>query len=304
MNSILKNSLPENIEALMQEIHAEVSKDNLESEETHQKLLKNYLKRSKSLRQEKIYKMNERIHSHTTEDKLKNKISELSVKKELEAVKKWVQSLFSSLKNTSDQGERYNQRILRILDDIDDGKTTVINDKSEQGNHIASKNIGGEAIGDALESQIELKHTLQMTQEVQRRVQTNKVENDIDRQKGAIRGQLEAIKKAKIFGKIFQVFQIMTNAVMTTLTTGAGSPLLASLIQSVYGTVMQSLSSLGMKPIQDKMLSNQIEEKNANRDVNELVRAIARDEKDYQKSQTKTNEQIDILEMAQYEERK
>jgi len=318
MNMIQNNSGLDNIDALLQEIHNEISRDSSESMSTHQKLLKTYLKRGKFLRQDKISKMRERIDVTDVKDKIKKKIPELAVSKEIEGIKKWVKSLFTKLSNVSDQGDRQNQRVLRILNDIDESKTNSVDHDQGGDVHASAAEMGGRAIDEALIAQIELKHDSEKNQEVQRRIQNNQVENQIDRQKGAIKGQLDAMKKAKLFGKFFQIFQIVASIVVTALTAGAGSPLavalnsaskflqmaVSSLIQSVYGMLMQALQSAGMKPFQDKMISGQTQEQNANEEMNKLIQNIVRDESDFQRSQSKTNEMISVLENAQIQKRR
>lgn len=317
MKNIQQNFNSENIEALLYEIHADISRDNAESMDAQKSLLKTYFNKAKHYREERIKKIQERFKANGTEGRLEKQILVLSATKAIKAAERWVKSMFSGLKNTAGQKERQNQRILNILNEIDEGKTNTTDKTNLASEPIATSENGGGAVGEALAANIELKHSSEMDQEFQRRVQNDQMGNSLDRQRGAFRGQLDAMKKAKIFGKIFQVVSIIAGAAMTALTAGAASPLGAALstlskfvqltvpalVQSAYQTLMRGLYSLGMKPIEDKMRMNQSRSQNANHDLHKLVQNMARDEKNYQKSQAKTQKMIDTLERAQVNSR-
>lgn len=309
-----QNVKSENVEALLYEVQNKLAQDYSENCKVQQSLLKSYLKRVKFLRADKIEKMEKRLEAGDVKNKLSKRLAELSTVKDIEGAKKWVKSLFTSLKDTTGKKDRQNKRLLHILDEIDEGKSDIVQDNRE--NAIPLKTIanGAGAVGDALKSQIKLKYDSEKQENLHHLIQSKKGEDAIDHQKGAIQAQLEALKKSKLFGKLFKVFGIITSAVVTALTAGAGSPLglalqstskfiqiaVPALIQSAYGSLMQGLQALGMKPIQTIMMNSQLYAHNAAQDYQKMLRKIIGNESDFQKSRSKNEDVIDNLQNSQF----
>lgn len=296
--SVARLSVPQNIDALIQQINAEIQQESQKDAGVHLGLLRTYQKRARFLRSQTIQKIEERIKAGDVEPRLKAQIAELSMRKAIASAERWIRSIFLKTREKANEGERQTLRVLKILSDLDDGRTNTVQKGSESEGPIGATQNGDGQVGQALVAGIGALHESERHQDLRQRQQSRHVEGALGRQQGALRGQLDAIKNSKLFGVLFQIFKIISASVLSVVTAGIASPAVAALTQTLYDGLMRFLNLLGRNHFQNKMETQGRYAENAADDYQALIRQIVRDEADMKRTTSGTRSLVKNLEEA------
>ncbi|MBF0104365.1 MAG: hypothetical protein HQM16_03450 [Deltaproteobacteria bacterium] len=313
MNAIMHNTILEDTDSIIQQVQTESIREGHEGYKQGRAFLKLSLGRAREKRGEKIKKAAEGIRAKGDENKLKKRIALLAAQKSVKRAESYVKNCFASMKNRAAQQERLNQRVMTVINDMDEGRTRKTSSAAERAEQEQRfEGLGDEGAASVLKAEIGQMYDNQKSTAIKRSIDNEKVVQNIEGQKGGAEKTLKAMKKQKLFAGLFKAFSTFVAAAVSVLTAGAASPLgmaiascsrlvqavVPSLIQNGVNAILQVTGVMGSKFFEDQAKAGQDTQKNGAAHLERLVENMADEEKFVNHSERRTQNMINNLEQA------
>lgn len=285
----------ENIDGLMSAVELQGKseiQDSMSQSKRGLHLIRDRLKHFRSL---KLLAMESQLKATKPKDKLSARFNVLQYAKAMTSAEKWLRTASKQNHQTIQTSDRVQNRINHILSDLDQSQSGALNLNSKDSPVAMNSTV--DSLASAAKTEAGLVHDLNQKNLNLIQDQYSEMNNSYNQAQGKVQQQQSTMKRAGLFGKLFQVAY---QTVMTAVSVFAAplGPIAQKAIQGVADVLMTAAGTGMNKNFQNQMANQQIHEQNQNGQVSFLQNNINQNLQDGEKQAQRLNQSVMTLESA------